>query len=207
MNLDELLNDNLLVAMQSIVTKGVEQAAEGFSGMLGQSLIVDSPKVKLVDVTEIPSMLGGPENEAVGIYLASEGTMCSQFMLILPYQKALELVDLLMEQPTGTTEKLGSIERSALAEVGNITSTMFLNAIASQTGYSSRPTPPAVMVDMVGAILDIIVATTGGIAEKVLLLQTTFNCGERALNAEFWVVPDPTTLKPILEKALQEDGK
>jgi len=207
MNLDELLNGNLLEAMQTIVTKGVMQAAEGFSGMLGQNLNVDSPRVKLVDVTDIPGMLGGPENEAVGIYLAAEGTMTGQFMLILPYQKALDLADLLMEQPEGTTEKLGSLERSALAEVGNITSTMFLNAIASQTGISSRPTPPAVMVDMVGAILDIIVATTGGIAEKVLLLQTTFSCGERALNAEFWVVPDPHTLKPMLEKALEENGK
>ena len=87
-------------------------------------------------------------------------------MLVIPIQRALELVDLLMGQTIGTSKTFGSLERSALAEVGNLTATFFMNSVAKISGIGLRPTPPAVMVDMVGAILDIIIATTGGISES-----------------------------------------
>ena len=81
----------------------------------------------MVPLVDIPNVLGGPEQEAVGIYLQSEGDLVAQFVLVLPFEKACELVDLVMGQPEGTTTYLGSMERSALGEVGNITTGYFLN--------------------------------------------------------------------------------
>ena len=107
-----------------------------------------------------------------------------------------------MEVPVGTTNELGSLERSALAEVGNLTAAFFLNAVASMTGISARPTPPAVMVDMIGAILDIIVAATGGISEEVITFQAMFSYADRSVDADFWVIPDPTTLESFIDKKM-----
>jgi len=135
--------------------------------------------------------------EAIGIYLRAEGGLSGQIMLIIPYQKAMELVDLMMENEPGTTQSIGSLERSALAEVGNQAGTFFLNTLAAITGRDIRPTPPAVMVDMIGAILDIIIATMGGISEHVLLLQANLENGDREVETNFWVIPDPETLKII----------
>jgi chemotaxis protein CheY-P-specific phosphatase CheC len=53
------------------------------------------------------------------------------------------------------------------------------------------------MVDMVGAILDIIVATTGGISEYVMTLNTHFSLNEREVETDFWVIPDEQTLKML----------
>ena len=142
-------------------------------------------------------MLGGPENEAIGVYLRAEGDLSGQIMLIIPYQKAMDLVDLMMGNEPGTTHTIGSLERSALAEVGNQTGTFFLNSLAAMTGRDVRPTPPAVMVDMVGAILDIIIATTGGVSEHVLLMQAVFENGDREVGTDFWVIPDTETLNAI----------
>ena len=113
------------------------------------------------------------------------------------YKKALELVDLLLDQPPGTTTRLDRLERSALAEVGNQTGTFFLNAVARMTGREIRPTPPAVMVDMVGSILDIIIATTGEIADQVLLIQADMNNGDRSVETNIWVIPDMKTIQHI----------
>ena len=189
------INKELYDLLQSVAKEGLTHAASGLSTMVGTDLRVDNPCVKTINVKEIPLALGGPENEAVGIYLKSEGELSGHFMLVIPYQKALELVDMLMEVSPGTTTSLGSIERSALAEVGNLTTAFFLNAVAALTGISARPTPPAVMVDMVGAILDIMVAATGGIEDSVLTFQASFICGERSVQSDFWVIPDPLTLK------------
>jgi chemotaxis protein CheC len=196
----DVFNEKLVEILQIIANEGISNAAKGLSSMMGQALTVTQPQVKTVKVKEIPAILGGPEKEAVGIYLKAEGDMTGHFMLIVPLEKAYELVDMLMEQPLGTTTELGSMERSALAEVGNLTAAFFLNAVEAITHISARPTPPAVMVDMVGAILDIIVATTGGVGEHVLTFQATFACGGRKVDTDFWVIPDPATLKKFADR-------
>jgi len=191
-------DEKALSVWSALAVEAMKKAAEGFSGMIGQQLSITQPEVKMLPFTEIPNALGGPEAEAAGIYLRCDGDIPAQFMLILPYEKAFEICDMLFERPIGETEQLGSLERSALAEVGNLTGTFFMNSIAATTGLKLLPTPPAVMVDMVGAILDIIVATTGGVSDSVLVLKTAFQFNDREVKADFWVIPDQKTLKKVV---------
>lgn len=184
----------VLEYVHKLAKEGINNAAHGFSIMLGQRLSVTEPVLKVVAYSEIPDLLGGVEAEAVGIYLRAEGAIPAQFMLILPYEKAKELVDLLMGQDMGTTQQLGSLERSALAEVGNLTGTFFMNTVATLAHLDLRPTPPAVMVDMVGAIMDIIVATSGEVSENVLMLQASFELDDRQVQADLWIIPDSRSL-------------
>lgn len=187
-------DDRLYSLLRVLATEGIRSAAAGLSGMLGKAVVVSEPRVRLVPLTDIPTLLGGPEVEAVGIYLQIRGGWVGQIMLIMPHEKALELVDLLMELPPGTTDQLGQLERSALAEVGNLTGSFFLNAVAQRLGLDIRPSPPAVMVDMVGAILDIVAAVSGGVAEHVLMLEGSFLRQNREVAVDFWVIPDPAAL-------------
>ena len=197
---DDSFDQDLMEKLKIIAGEGIKNAAHGFSGMIGHKIEVSSPALTLVPVMSIPKIVGGPEDDAVGIYLRFEGDMVGQIMMIMPYQKTLELVDLLMEMPEGSTQQLGSMERSALGELGNLCGTFFLNSIAKLSGADLRPSPPAVMVDMVGAILDVVVATTGGISEQVLLMQANFMDGPRSVEANFWVIPDMKALKELITK-------
>jgi chemotaxis protein CheC len=198
---EEKFDDRLISFLGIIAREGAQNAAKGFSGMVGCNLTVQNPSVNLVPLNQIPEMLGGPENEAVGIYLRAEGDLAGQIMLVLPCEKAYKLVDLMMGLEPGTTDHLGSIERSALAEVGNITGSFFLNSVAALTGVNSRPSPPAVMVDMIGAILDIIIATGGGLSEHVLMLRASFEIRDQVSDVDFWVIPDPKTLGVFSQRA------
>jgi chemotaxis protein CheC len=201
MAISEPLNDKMLSYLGMIAKEGIHNAARGFSGMLGQELIAVDPEIKFLPLLEIAKIVGSPEEEVVGIYIRAEGDLATQFMLVFPFQRALELVDLLMDQPIGTSQAFGALERSALAEVGNLTATLFMNSVAKISGIGLRPTPPAVMVDMVGAILDIIIATTGGISDYVMMLNTKFTLGQRAVEADFWVIPDENTLQLLSSRA------
>lgn len=197
-------DQDLLEMVKAIASEGINNAAHGFSGMIGHKIEVSNPTLRLVPLLTIPEIVGGPEDDAVGIYLRFEGEMVGQIMMIMPYQKALELADLLMELPQGTTQNLSSLERSALGELGNLCGTFFLNSLAKLTGANLRPTPPAVMVDMVGAILDIVVATAGGISEHVLLMEANFMDGPRFVKADFWVIPDMSALQNLLRRNFDE---
>lgn len=192
--LKKIFTDEFVELLSKISKEGVENAAKGFSGMIGKSLTIKNSSARLVKLLDISTMLGGPEDESVAIYLKSEGTIAGQMMLVIPYEKTTMLVDLIMGNPAGTTATIGTMEKSALQELGNITGTFFLNYVADNTGSSVRPTPPAVMVDMIGAILDIVIATAGVENDEVLLIEAEFDQGEISSDIQFWVIPDTKTI-------------
>ncbi len=191
------ISEKLLEKLSSIAGKGFANAAQGFSQMIGEPLSVQSPEVTKVKLNSLYDMLGGAENDAVGIYLRFAGELKGQVMMVIPYSQALEIADMLLERQAGETTELGQMERSALAEVGNLTGSFFLNAIAEITGISSHPTPPAVMIDMVASILDVVIATMGDIGDEVLMFRATFIRGDRSTKTDFWVLPDLLTLKKL----------
>jgi len=200
MSENDQLDEKLLEMLKNITSEGIKSAASGFSGMLGRQITVSNSTLRVVPLLSIPEIVGSPEDDAVGIYLRFEGDMMGQIMMIMPYIKAMELADLLMELPLGTTQRLGSMERSALGELGNLSGTFFLNSLAKSAGGNYLPSPPAVMVDMVGAILDVVVATAGGISENVFLMQACFMDGTRGVEANFWVIPDMIALQTLVKK-------
>jgi chemotaxis protein CheC len=199
-----VFDNDLLEKLRTIAGEGVSNAADGFSGMVGRKIHVNDPVAKLVPLLTIPSIVGKPDDDAVGIYLRFNGDVDGQIMLIVPFSKAMELVDLMMETPQGTTQHLGSLERSALGELGNLCGSFFLNSVSRTTKAKFHPTPPAVMVDMVGAILDIVVATSGGSSEQALLIQAIFSDGSRSVDADFWIIPDMNSLHEMIKKNAKE---
>jgi chemotaxis protein CheC len=199
-----LFDQKVLEKMKSMACEGVNSAAYGFSKMVGHKIVVGQPTMRVVPLLEIPKIVGGPGDDAVGIYLRFKGDLIGQIMIIVPFEKVSGLVDLLMGAPTGTTQELGSLEKSALGELGNLCGTFFLNALAKSVDASLRPSPPAVMVDMVGAILDIVVATSGKSGESVLLVQADLTDEAGIVDAAFWATPDMVTLQNLINKNVSE---
>jgi len=202
-----MFNEELRGLLKIMASEGITHAARGFEGMIGIPLRVSEPQMRLVPLSDVPHLLGGPETEAVGIYLRAQGGIDWQMMLILDYAKAFELVELIIGEPRHPADGLGQLERSALGELGNLTGSFFLNAMAALSGLEARPSPPAVMVDMVGAILDVVVATYGGqIGRHVLMVQVAFVSENREVQADFWVIPDPAALEAFARKGALNDG-
>jgi chemotaxis protein CheC len=195
-------NSKLLALLQKIAEEGIYHALEGLSRMVGQELKAFPPQVAFANLLDLPNRFGGAETESVGIYLRAEGQMAGQFMLIFTLEKSLEMVDLLMGDPPGTCKQLESMGRSALAEMGNLTGAFFLNSIASLTGLETRPSPPAVMVDMVGAILNVVIATSAQETDQVVMIMTDIAHQEHKVEASFWYIPDPKAMEELAKSKI-----
>jgi len=198
-------HDTLNEFLFHIAQAGIRHAVKGLSEMTGQELTATAPVLRFVPILKVPDQVGGLEKEVVGVYLRASGEMAGQFMLILPYSKALEFVDVLMLQPSGTTQELDDMGKSALAEMGNLAGSFFLNAIAEQTRLETLPSTPAVIFDMVGAVLDVIVATSAEAANEVIMIQTSIMHGEMQIKADFWYIPDPRAMQVIEQFVQQRD--
>ena len=185
-------NDEMDRVLEVITGGGISTAVDGLSTMLGRPITMEPPKVTRVPIQDVPALMGGPEQLVVAVYLMAVGGLAGHIMLILPYEGALRLVDMLLEQPEGTTKELSALEESALGEVGNVSASMLLNFLAATLGVEARPSPPAVIVDMVGAIMDVILSSVCQTADELLMLETVFRGPDRAIEVHFWIVPDAT---------------
>ena len=69
----------------------------------------------------------------------------------------------------------------------------FLNGVAALDEMPGllRPSPPAVMVNMLGAILDVIVTPIAAVRDDLLIIDTAFRDTRRSIQGHFWVLPDP----------------
>ena len=178
----------------SMLNTAMWRVAYGLSTMSGQTIRYSNPQVECVPIERVTAYVGNPEAERVGIYLVMSGGLCGQALLILPKISALRLADLLVGDPPGTAVELGAMERSALAEVGNLVVSAFLNTMAVHNPQSLgllRPSPPVVMVDMLGAILNVVITPVAAMRDDLLIIDTNFGNIEQTVQGHFWIIPDP----------------
>ena len=79
---------------------------------------------------------------------------------------------------------------SALGEIGNIVGTSYVNALAGMTGMALEPTPPAAATDMLGAIVETVLAERAGSADAALLLDSDLVVEGEDCSVSFLLVPD-----------------
>jgi chemotaxis protein CheC len=170
--------------------------ARGLSDIAGRTISNDDPIVERVPVHQVSREAGDPEAQMVGIYLVMRGGLRGQALLILSVDSALNLVDLMMGKEPGTATDFGEMECSALAEVGNIAVSRFLAGVASLGEMPDvlYPSPPAVMVNMLGATLDVIVTPVAAVRDDLLIIDTAFKDSRGVVEGRFWVLPDPSIL-------------
>ena len=136
----------------------------------------------------------------VGVESASAGS--GHMIIVYPPRTAYDLIDMLMDNPPGSTQELGEMEQSVLGEVGNVMGSQFLNTLSNYTGLDLRVTPPAVMMDMAGAILDAALAELMSDGDDALVMDTTFGTEDRQVHGKFLVMPSLILQGSLIEKLI-----
>ena len=168
---------------------GSVNAITGLSEMINQEIKVTALELEEISVKNTAGLIGKPEDTIVSIYLLFSGNTSGQIMLAFQPEIAFELVDMAMGIPEGTTSELGEMERSVLGEMGNIVGTFFLNAVADHAGVCLSPSPPAVVMDMSGALVDAVMAGALAENESVFVIKLSFSTPDRQLQGRFLVLP------------------
>ena len=195
-----LTNEDMELWM-GMAAKGMGSAIEGLSQMLGQIVSATKLKARRVPVAEAAEVLGGADSATAAVYLAMSGSAEGHMVLVYPPHIAFEMVDMAMGDPPGTTSDLGEMETSVLGEIGNVMAASFLRTICDATGMDLRVSPPAVMLDMAGAILDACLADIMLHSDEAVLVETTFGSPDRQIDGTFLVMPSPVLIKGIAQAA------
>jgi len=191
--------------LEALLKAAMRIVEHGLSSMVGRAIGIIAPKLETVPISRLVTFIGNPEDETVGVYLLIRGDLKGQAILLMPMVNALDLVAMLMDQPRESVA-FGELEQAALAEVGNLMVSYFLNAMAEHLDLSEPlyPSPPVVMVDMLGALLNFIATPVAAQSDHLLLVTCRLHAesarvvstgmltnASEGVQIHFWVVPDP----------------
>lgn len=188
------VNAEYFDVLQEIGNIGAGNAATALAHMLNIRVDMSVPQVKLLEFSEVGSILGGEEQILAGVYLSVNGDITGSMMFLLKKESARKLVSLLMKTEE-TDDELNEIEKSALQEIGNIITASYLNSLSTLTNMTISPSVPSLSIDMAGAILSVPAIEFGFMSDKLLLIQTEFSDG---LEGFFILIPDMESYDKIL---------
>jgi len=204
---DITLSKDEMRVWSNLAIKGIDNAMSGLATMVNRQIDIRSLSLRQVPAKDAPAVVGGSDKLVMGIYLTFTGDATGYIVLVHPPEFALTMIDMLLGNDPGSTVNIHEMEQSALAEMGNIIGSSFLNAIADSLGLSLRPSPPEVILDMAGAILDAALAEILQQSDDVILAETTFSTGDRQASGTFLVLPSLSFLKVVLSNAERSNGK
>jgi chemotaxis protein CheC len=187
-------SDLQLDALRELANIGSGTASTALSAMLGRSVDISVPSALALPFAEAVEATGPAEQEITGIVLGVVGEMAATVLLLVPPSDAATLCRMLGVEPDD------EFALSALGEIGNIVGTSYINALAAMTGLEIEPTPPATATDMLGAIVETVLAEHAIGGDMALLLDSALEVEGEDCSVSFVLVPDQGGVDVLLER-------
>lgn len=185
-----------LDALRTIAVNGAFNASRSVSKWLKRGVKISTPGFQLVPLNAAAAMF--EENTPVaGLHSELGSQFHGHSLLVISKPSAFPLVDLLMQQPIGTTKELDEMAASCLSETANIISGSFVNSWANWLEVAITPGPPHFAVDLPAAILDTVFAEQALISDEIFLARTEFLLDAQMLEWVFYLLPSPSAMRLI----------
>jgi chemotaxis protein CheC len=186
--------DLQLDALRELANIGSGNASTALSTMLGRAVDISVPDVRLLPLADAVEATGPAEAEVTGIVLGVIGEMDATVLLLVPPADAATMCRMLGVEPGDEWAA------SALGEIGNIVGTSYINALAAMTGLEIEPTPPATATDMLGAIVESVLANHADGGDLALILDSKLEVEGEDCSVSFVLVPNQGGVDQMLER-------
>lgn len=182
---------------------GSGNAATALATMMGKTIDMKVPAVRMYQYSELADLLGGPENLIVGILIDVVGDLEGTIMFLLEKSFTHEVINTLLGSAVEDFSQLSEMDLSVIQEIGNILSASYINSIASLTALNINISVPAIAVDMAGAILSVPAVKYGGIGDSVLVIEGAFldvDNDNSAVSTKLILILEEASLNLLMER-------
>jgi len=193
------LSEFQLSILSEIGNIGAGNAATSLASILADKVSMTVPRLQIIDVSSMTTILGGPENELAGILVNMTGDIKGMLLFLLDKEFICKLINVLLEKNIRGFENITDLDMSAIMEIGNIMAGSYVSAISMLTNLNIGLTTPQLAIDMVGAILSYPAAAFGMMGEKLLFIEENFVSGEDNITSHLLIMPEPSSLQLIME--------
>lgn len=157
-------------ALAEVANIGGGHAASMLSRLIsGLGVMVDVPRVSLVDSQRLTALLGGAGTQVLAAEFSIDGGLAGRLFWVLPREDARRLAGRLLRRPTaGGT--LNADEAAALTEAANIVASACLTVIGGLLRLKLLPSPPDLAEGDIGTLLG-----SGKVQFDAVALETRFS--------------------------------
>lgn len=202
----EDLSANAIDCLKEIGNIGSGSAANALSQMLGKSVAMRVPDVKVLDYQNVIDEMGGPEKVITGILVHLKGDIEGMIMFLLEDSFAQVVLSTFLGKENVRIVELDENDFSAIKEMGNIMAGSYLQAIGQLTGLTIDMSVPSMTVDMMGAIMSVPIVEYSEIGDKVLFINDGFVIDGVKIKSNIILIPDMKSLSILMKKLGVEDG-
>jgi len=182
-----------------VINMGSGNASTALSKTIQQKIKVSVPEIIVDAVEKVPAFLGNSGDLVSAILLKMQGDAPGIMLLLFPPDDVLKLLGHLTKKTKNKIEDLDDFDKSALREVGNILSGAVLSAFSNFLGIQMIESVPEEATDMLGAIVDSILAEIGQESDIVLVFKVEFNIENDHTKGELFFLFDPKSTDKILK--------
>ena len=186
--------DLQLDALRELANIGSGKASTALSMLLDRPVDISVPSARALSFADAVEATGDYELQITGIVLGIVGDLEGTVLLLISPQDADTVCEILGVEPGS------EYAPSALGEVGNIVGSSYINALAEMTGMAIEPTPPGTATDMLGAIVQTVLAERAGAGDVALLLDSDLMVEREDCSVSFLLVPDQGGVDELLSR-------
>lgn len=190
--------------LREIANIGAGHAATALASLLDRPIVQSVPNVMLIPLADMPKQLGGAEKVVVAGLLDITGDLNGFIMLVLDQNQADKIISMMLGKQVRSKKprslhKYTSVDKSVIMETVNILGGSYLTALSEMTGLISQPSTPYLCIDMVGAVLNVVIAEAGKTGDFAVFFQSElFNEKDRIIG-DLFLIPEHTSCNKILE--------
>lgn len=195
--MDELRQDIL----NEVGNIGAAHAATALGQLLERTVMISVPKVAEVDAADMPALAGDPDTLVAGVGFHVVGDASGRILVWFPRKAAVELVDVLLKNPAGTTKVLNDLGHSTVKETGNIMSSAYLNGLSEFCGLLLLPSVPTLVFDISQAVIE---QATEGVERhlgKLMCVEIGFNAEGTGISGRIFFFIDAGSESVLVENA------
>jgi chemotaxis protein CheC len=185
-------------AIQELGNIGAAHAATTLSQMLGSTIEMSVPAIKVVDLSQLGQYMGEESAAMVAFELQGDIPHGGYILFYITRESAVRMTNTMLGQ-TEINRPLSEMDESALLEVGNIMVSAFLDATAELLGFVMLPSPPSLTIDMAHAAMQSLIAQMQEETNEVLLFSTELVCEEYKVDSDIIMMPERSTLMRMIE--------
>jgi chemotaxis protein CheC len=194
-----ILTDRQKDALGEFINIAFSRTASSLSEITGQRVLLDVPTVEIYPIHEVATNLARfLPGEVASIHQPFDGAISGDAFLILNYEGAVRLTDLLTDGNTPQTQ-LDESSREVLTEVGNILLNaclgMFGNVLRVKVNFSV----PGLHLESVEQLIDTLQNERDGL-QYAIIVYTSFRIRETAVTGYLVLVLSIVSLSRLVEE-------
>jgi chemotaxis protein CheC len=171
---------------------GAGNAATALSQILNKKVLLNIPMVKLCKLNEIADILGGAEEIRTAVFFGINQALNGYILFMITDDDASKIKRAIA----------GDYEidpGSVVSEIANIISGAYVGSLAAMINNKIDLTPPEVCQDMVGSLVDALIANVCSVADKTVIIGTNLVINEEEISGYYVLLLEQESLDNMLD--------